>query len=326
MTVRTVTLSPGFDHVVVTDSPEELDTGRVVSWRILAAGKGLNVARFLHYLECPAVAYSLVGEDDTGRFRKLAAESGVVTVLESVPGGIRNNLTISTSSQKPAVHMVGPRLAVGDSRPAERLVEKLLRDVEPGDLVTFNGAVPDGVRSDIWAQAAAALRDSGAAILADVQGVPLMQLLTMPGLIMVKPNEDEVLTLPSVRPSMTPLERGIAGVLALEDLGVQRPMVTLGGQGLVALDRGNPVRISCIVERPRVFVGAGDALLAGYCLAAVRDGLEECRIDGLRFGVATAAAHVSGAELVNLALAARKRLQDVTVEPMTSSPSWSSDF
>lgn len=96
--IRTVTLSPGFDHEVHVDRIDPGEVGRVISWRVHAAGKGMNVARFVKALGTEAHAYSLVGTVDEERFRKAAAADGVYVDTFTVPGQTRDNLTLTSQA------------------------------------------------------------------------------------------------------------------------------------------------------------------------------------------------------------------------------------
>lgn len=303
MTIRTVTLSPGFDHAVHVDHIEPGGMGKVHSWKEVAAGKGVNVARVAHHLGAPSVAYSLVGQPDEREFASLIAEAGPRPVTVAVPGPTRRNLTLSVDSMGgAATHAVGARLATGLDADAEQLLEILVDEVELGDIVTLSGAVPEPIRSSIWVDAAVEARARGAIIVADTQGDALISLLATGIVKMAKPNEDEARVLDvdgaERRNSESPAPVGselmaAAAIRAMLAAGVETPVVTLGAHGLVHVRDGSVVRSWCEIDRSRVHVGAGDAFVAGYCVAVLGTGaLQGTPTD---VGLAVASAHVAGA-------------------------------
>lgn len=316
MTVRTVTLSPGFDHLVAVQDLRPGEVGRVVQWRVVASGKGVNVARALATLDVRSVAYTLAGAEDEAEFVDLITGAGVVAVSVPVPGSIRRNLTLSREgSGDLAAHATGPRLAGARDAHADELVARLVADVRDGDVVTLNGAVPGTIRDSVWEEAATAVHAKGATVVADVQGMALVQLLSSGVVWAAKPNEDEALAL--VRLSRGGADGNVTRALSeMEAMGVVHPMVSLGERGLVHLVDGVPVQSRCHVERPAVVVGAGDAFVAGFCAALVADEWREA--PPTTAGLAAAAAHVAGVPDAHFAGTARSLCSSVTHQPWTS--------
>lgn len=268
MTLRTVTFSPGLDHMVHVDHATPGEVGRVLSWRTVAAGKGVNVARAAHALGVASTSYSLVGQQDEAQFVRLVESAGPRAVTVGVPGVVRNNLTLQIESrQGPASHAAGPRLATATDAHAVLLLDRLVAEVEPGDVVTFNGAVPEGVGEDLWAGYARRLHRRGALVIADAQGACLLALVDSGVLTMAKPNEDEASVLGAGAEGQL---RAAAALETMRTKGVHIPVVTMGAKGVAHLRRGSLTRSVCPVPRPAVVVGAGDAFVAG-CAAALLD-------------------------------------------------------
>jgi len=192
-----------------------------------------------------------------------------------------------------AGHAVGPRLETADDSHADRLVARLVDDVESGDVVTFNGAVPKLIRSQIWAEAASAIRSRGAVVIADVQGESLRALLRTRVVAMAKPNEDEAQVLAADRQPWEG-DTASAAVFAMLDAGVADPIVSVGEHGVIHVQDGFLVRSWCEVVRPKLVVGAGDAFLAGYCAAL--QGKEWHKVPPVHLGLASASAHIAGAK------------------------------
>lgn len=290
MTLRTVTFSPGLDHIVHVDHVTPGEVGRVLSWRTVAAGKGVNVARAAHALGVPTTAYSLIGEHDETQFVRLVESAGPRAVTIGVPGVVRNNLTLKIGSLPgPASHAAGPRLATATDAHAVLLLDRLMAEVEHGDVVTFNGAVPEGVAEDLWACYARRLHLRGALVIADAQGACLLALVDSGVLTLAKPNEDEASVLGADAEGQ---RRAAAALETMRTKGVHIPVVTMGAKGVAHLRQGSLTWSICPVPRPAVVVGAGDAFVAG-CAAALVDPQWEAW-SPVEVGLCTAAAHVAG--------------------------------
>lgn len=293
MTIRTVTMSPGFDHVVRVDRIEPGGVARVLDWTTYASGKGLNVSRTATVLGAPCVSYSLVGEADQAEFVRLVEATGSGAVTVQVPGETRKNLTLEIdTSAGPASHAVGERSKGATDTHAEALMAQLLGQVEPGDVVTFNGATPSRIRAEIWADAAQGVCDQGATLVADVQGESLAALLATGLVTMAKPNEEEITALLGVNVGGDTRAAHSAAINAMLDLGVTDPIVSIGRDGVVHVVNGTLTRSWCPVDEPKIVVGAGDAFVAGYCAALECEAWSDVSLIDLALAVASV--HVSG--------------------------------
>lgn len=310
MTLRTVTLSPGFDHLVTIDRHDAGGVAKVLSWTELASGKGVNVARTATALGVECVAYSLVGTQDADDFRLRLARDGVRAELVEVAGPTRRNLTLRVlSDAAPAAHAVGPRLRA-DGSDAEELIARLLSHLQPGDFVTFNGAVAEGVPTDIWARASVAVRGRGGTVMADVQDQPLRELIEKGAVWMAKPNIDEArVFFDSPAQGRSVIEDAVIAIKAMHQQGVEVPVITLGAEGVLSTKDGFVIHSACPVGNVQVVVGAGDAFLAGYCAALTVGGWRKA--DPVLLGLAVAAAHVAGQPPTDVAGAVRLCLASV---------------
>jgi len=289
--IRTVTFSTGFDHLVHVDSITPGGVGHVLSWVTQASGKGIGVARTVVALGEPCVAYCLVGEVGCDRFMAGVESDGVDVRVFTAPGRVRDNLTLTNDSMSDlAGHAVGARLSSVPSDVVDALVDALVSETQPGDIVTFNGGLVGGQPTHTWARIAERVHTAGATVIADIQGEALVSAVATGKVTAAKPNEEEVRALPGVSSVDDPIEAGVSGVRTLYGFGVTNPMVTLGSQGVVHIADGDIHLSTCPVSNPKLVVGAGDAFLAGFCV-----GLGGT--DPVRYALAVAAAHVSGLDI-----------------------------
>lgn len=288
-TLRTVTLSTGFDDHYTVERFRWGGVGRTVTFTSVPSGKGVSCARAGKHLGLPVMAYAAVGRDDATLYRSRTDAEELPTTLVEVSGPIRHNLTvIDASGQHTAAHLMGdrPRQEPADVTP---LFERLLADVRPGDVVTLNGAIPPGLPPSTWADLVPALVKAGAQVIVDAQGEAFAACLDGPRVTAFKPNDEEILALPGVADADDP----VAAALELMRPVARIPLVSLGARGAATLMDGRVVRLVCPVEQAVVSVMAGDTFVAGVAWALVKG--EEDPEAVLGHGLAAAAAWVAGA-------------------------------
>ena len=180
---------------------------------------------------------------------------GVETSLVPIDVPNRRNLTVlDLASGRPAAHSRAPGFRLNDPAPVEALQAALLSDLQPGDLVSLHGSLPQGLDPRTWARLGRAASDRGAVLLLDLYGEPLLHALDLP-VALAKPNEEEIRTLPGV----TGYEDALRYLAAR---GVGLPVVSRGAEGLSFLVDGRIGTARQAVEKPRFLVGAGDACMA----------------------------------------------------------------
>ncbi|GAA4888556.1 1-phosphofructokinase [Tessaracoccus lubricantis] len=291
-TLRTVTLNTGYDDYYTVGDPVWGGVAPMHAFRSVCSGKGISCARAAVALGVPTVAYGLVGGDDWYDFGSRLKHERIPHRLVAVPGGTRHNLTlVDATGEKVAAHFMAQGFTLTGPDDVRPLVDAVLADVQPGDLVTLNGSTPTRLPATTWAGLARAVLDRGAEVVVDAQKDALVAALDVPGVLAFKPNDEEILAIPEVA-AADEADRVAVALDVLRRAGVRLPMVSLGEHGVAYADPdGSPRRASLPVERPVQSVMAGDSFVAG--LAWGRFASDE-PADWLRHALAAAAAHVAG--------------------------------
>lgn len=321
--IYTVTLNPAIDHTVSLDTLVPGAVHRARGQQIEAGGKGVGVASVLASLGVPVTASGWLGADNDALFTTAFAARGIDDAMVRVPGRTRTNIKLADAQRGDTtdINLPGVNLDAAAYKAAEQSLLAVLEDrVQPGDWCELAGSLPPGGHVSTWLTLAQRLHARGAALAVDVAGATLRDVLdgwaaavgagTGPALI--KPNRAELEELVGhALPDTASLAAAARQLLAR---GVQRVIVSLGGDGALLCDAQG----CWLATPPRVpvatTVGAGDALVAGT-LAALRDGqtLTQAGV----FGMACAAARIQRIEpslppLADvLALAARIQPQAV---------------
>lgn len=308
-TLRTVTLNTGYDdHYTVLDVSWG-GVGRSTAFRSVPSGKGISCARAAVALGLPVRAYGLVGEDDLPDYSGRLTREGIDHRLIALPLPTRHNLTlIDGSGSRVAAHFVAPGFTLTDTDATDRLLQRLLDDIEHGDVVTLNGSVPSGLPDATWARFAREALGRGAQVIVDAQGTAFREALEVPGLTAFKPNDEEILALPGVAEAASE-DRIPLALEVLATSGARIPLVSHASQGVTFLKHGQAVTLACPVDEAVQSVMAGDVLVAGL-VSGLLDGRSD--EDCVRQGIAAAAAHVAGLSGEALRVRAVENLSRIT--------------
>jgi 1-phosphofructokinase len=309
--IRTVTLNSGFDEFYTVSNFSFGGVGDVIEHTTLPSGKGFNVARAARLLGEKVKAYGLVGAPDREEFEARLSEEGIDAALVAVPGRTRRNVTLlNVTDGGPAAHVKGPGFALESEAPFSALLGLLRDETGAGDIVTLNGSTPRGLPDDAWAECGRAAREKGALLVVDVSGEPLRRVLDRCPVLACKPNEEEIRAISGGGPDRDGAVRQALDFMSSRS--VTLPVVTLGKDGLRFVADGRTWSARCDVPGARVFVGAGDACLAGLAAGLSRDG--NSLADAVRFGVAAASAHVRGTDAPAFAGEVERMLSSVEIE------------
>ena len=262
MKILTVTLNPAFDlHAKADRMAIESENFATPTLRE-AGGKGVNVARALFSTGERCLAFVLLGEENGAEFAEALEKDGLSICSVTVPGRIRENLTIHVAGEKETRISLSSPLSLQGRLQEIRLL--LCDRTDPGDVVLLAGSLPDGCDKEAVLQMLFALRERGARIAVDCRSFSAEELVRIrPWLI--KPNAEELSVLCD-SPVRTQKE-ALLCARALSQRGIENVLVTRGGEeSLLVCGEGvfsaRPPRIAVCST-----VGAGDSSVAGFLSA-----------------------------------------------------------
>jgi 1-phosphofructokinase family hexose kinase len=304
--VITVTLNPAIDQTLSIPGFAAGKVNRVAESRADAGGKGVNVASFLADLEIKVGVTGFLGVDNIGLFETLFERKRILDRFIRIDGSTRVGLKIVDGPTTTDVNLPGLTPAKEDLR---KLLNQIVWLTEPGRWFVLAGSVPLGMRDNIYADLIELVHEQRGKAVLDTSGPPLREALAWhPDL--VKPNMEELSELVG-SPLRTP-EEVRAAATSLLDHGVQRVVVSMGGDGAVFVERGQALLARPPAVTVRSTVGAGDAMVGGIVYAMLQDLPLE---DVARWGTASGAYAVTriGAGIENLA-EHRKLIDKVVIE------------
>jgi 1-phosphofructokinase len=262
--VVTVTLNPAIDQTLRIPGFAVGWVNRVADSRSDAGGKGVNVASILSDLGVPVLAAGFLGRDNAALFETFFARKGIEDRFVRIAGSTRVGIKIVDGHQTTDINFPG---LTPKRDEIEELLERIAALAEPDRWFVLAGSVPAGVADDIYASLIDSIHERGGRVVLDTSGRPLHKALASRPEVM-KPNVDELSELAG-----RPFD-GLASVrdagASLLDRGIQRVVVSMGGDGAVFVDRDQ----SLLARPPKVTVrstvGAGDAMVGGLVAGMMR--------------------------------------------------------
>lgn len=258
MKIITLTLSPAFDMHCHADKLI-LDHENLVYMDLCqAGGKGVNISRALVHNGTPNRALLVLGQENADSFMRNLDIDGVTYEAITVPGRIRENITIHTGSAETRISFPGFRV---EPDVLHQVEQKLLTLVDDETIVTMTGRVAEGMAvADVAAMLHKAAA-KGAKIVIDSRSFSLEDLKKLnPWLI--KPNQEEISAYLGRR--VDSLEETLQEATALQQAGITNVMISMGGEGaLLVCEEGTYIAVPPEVPVQST-IGAGDSAIAGF--------------------------------------------------------------
>ena len=266
--VITVTLNPAFDRAVKLDGFEQERVNRILSERLDPGGKGVNVSRVLTAFSIPNTAIVLAGQDNVAVFRRMLQQEKVRTLFLPIDGCIRENNTFTLPDGRVyKLDKAGTKVGSQVLMQVEHAISEQLTDAA-STVVVFAGSLPPGLEPSVFADFLRTLRTNLNVRLAlDTQSLNAEQILRAKPWV-IKPNIHELR-------QMTGRELNerrdiVSAACSLIRQGIENVIVSMGGDGLLLVDRSQAVQVTPPKVDALSTVGAGDSTLAGFLFAKYR--------------------------------------------------------
>ena len=189
MKIVTLTLNPAIDvHCHTADFQPYHENLCSVTSRD-AGGKGVNISRALTANGIENLAVVILGEENGASFRSGLLADGLQLLELSVPGSIRENITLHCDNG-PETRISFSGFSVSDDL-ISRLEAELLPQIDEDTVLTFTGSNPKGLSMERVKTFLRKVMQAGAKVVIDSRSFSLQDLLSLkPWLI--KPNEEEI--------------------------------------------------------------------------------------------------------------------------------------
>lgn len=288
--IYTVTLNPSIDFIVRIDQLNLGSVNRMVSDDKFAGGKGINVSRVLQRLGVGNTATGFLG-GFTGHFIEDSLKNeGIETAFVKVDQDTRINVKIK-SQEETEINGQGPMISQEQLEALKAKLSQLTSD----DTVVFAGSAPANLGNAVYKELIPLVRKSGAQVVCDFEGQPLLDALANNPLL-VKPNNHELEAIFGVPlNSLNDVETYARRIL---EMGAQHVLISMAGDGALLVTEEATYFAKPIKGQVKNSVGAGDSMVAGFTGEFVKS---KDPVEALKWGVACGTATAFSDDLAIIA-------------------------
>ncbi|MEE3742166.1 1-phosphofructokinase [Streptococcus dysgalactiae] len=288
--IYTVTLNPSIDFIVRINQLNLGSVNRMVSDDKFAGGKGINVSRVLQRLGVGNTATGFLG-GFTGHFIEDSLKNeGIETAFVKVEQDTRINVKIK-SQEETEINGQGPMISQEQLEALKAKLSQLTSD----DTVVFAGSAPANLGNAVYKELIPLVRQSGAQVVCDFEGQPLLDALANNPLL-VKPNNHELEAIFGVPlNSLNDVETYARRIL---EMGAQHVLISMAGDGALLITEEATYFAKPIKGQVKNSVGAGDSMVAGFTGEFVKS---KDPVEALKWGVACGTATAFSDDLATIA-------------------------
>lgn len=288
--IYTVTLNPSIDFIVRINQLNLGSVNRMVSDDKFAGGKGINVSRVLQRLGVGNTATGFLG-GFTGHFIEDSLKNeGIETAFVKVEQDTRINVKIKLQEET-EINGQGPMISQEQLEALKAKLSQLTSD----DTVVFAGSAPANLGNAVYKELIPLVRQSGAQVVCDFEGHPLLDALANNPLL-VKPNNHELEAIFGVPlNSLNDVETYARRIL---EMGAQYVLISMAGDGALLVTEEATYFAKPIKGQVKNSVGAGDSMVAGFTGEFVKS---KDPVEALKWGVACGTATAFSDDLATIA-------------------------
>ena len=282
--IITVSLNPAMDKSVTVAGFTVDAVNRVLSSRVDAGGKAINVAKIAKVLGGEPLATGIIGGNAGRFFQQQLDEMGIRHDFVVSEHSTRTNTKITDNLRHTTTELNEPGAPV-----TEELLEQVWKKIDSvakaGDTVVFAGANPPAMADDVLAKWIAALREKGVTTALDTVGEAMrLGIEAMPSTI--KPNLAELSEI--FGEELHYIRDIIAAGRQMLQKGIKRVVVSMGGDGALFMTKDQVLRAYGLKIELGSTVGSGDAMMAAILYFTEKGMAWE---DAVRWSIATSAAN-----------------------------------
>ncbi len=289
-----VAANPSIDKLFEVDRLVHGDIHRPEHYVALPGGKGLHVAQVAVALGSTAIVTGILA-GHSGRWiaDQLAAEGVGGRFVWAAAGETRSSLSVAdrATGRLTEFYESGTQVAAHEWRELEQSVSDLITDAS---WLALAGSLPPGAPDDGYARLISIAHRAGVATAVDSRADGLaLSLAAQPDLVKINAHEAGQLLHRAIT-SIDDAHEAARTIRRRAGGSGHAAVITLGEEGVVAIDPGAAARHARVQARGRYPVGSGDALLGGLLVGLDRGDPWPAAI-ALALGAAAANAESRGA-------------------------------
>lgn len=265
--ILSITMNPSIDKVYLVENFSIGSVFRTKDYTATAGGKGLNVARVVKAMNFDIIASGLLG-GLSGRFIKNRLDDlDIKDKFLNISGETRTCINITDNMNKKTTEILesGPEVK-GDE------IDKFLKNyrslVDETEIIISSGSLPKGLSNDFYRELIKIANCKKKKFILDTSGRYLKEAIKEKP-YMVKPNQEEVNNLFDINSNN--IEDCIQPLIEFKKMGIKMPVITLGRQGSVGLNKNHIYHFKAPNVEAVNVVGSGDAFVAGCAIGLLKD-------------------------------------------------------
>lgn len=285
--IRVLCLNPAIDKMYHINGFIAGKQYHQITPQMYPGGKGINVARVIHYLGGNPMLYCFLAGYNGEFISKAMAELSIPVVIFKTSGETRTTINIIDKEKRIETEITepGPKINEEDEK---ILLAQLKKDIQPSDIVICSGLPANGMSIDIYKKISHICKANGACCALDANNQFLSN--AFPGsYFFVKPNQKELQTLFNKEDQEISDGDIIAMAANLLDEGIGNILVSRGRKGSIFINKEKKYLISVPDEPVVSTIGCGDSTVAGFCYGYSKGySIEQCIAMAMAAGVSNA--------------------------------------
>lgn len=293
--ITTITLNPAVDKTIQINNFGVGNINRVVSARLDAGGKGINVSKVIKSLGGKSSVMGIIS-GKSGEFIKEYLDSiKISNDFVFTEGETRTNIKIvdELNHTNTDINESGPEAT---DKSLKDVSDKVFKNINSEDIVIFSGSVPSNVDKKIYSDWITKAKEKGVKTILDADG-ELLRLGILSGPYLVKPNIHELEGM--LNKKINGVKEAVEIAKGLLDYGISIVVVSLGSEGSIFVNKDLAIYAHGLKVEVKSTVGAGDSMVAALAYALEQGFSFEA---AAKLAVATSAANVmtSGTEVSDI--------------------------
>jgi 1-phosphofructokinase family hexose kinase len=253
-----ITPNPAIDRTIILPHLVLGSVHRAQKIIVAAGGKGLNVARSIHTLECEPLCMGFAGGYNGRLLADLAENEGLPSAWTWTTSETRTcTILVSQDGDATVINEPGNIVSTSDW---ERLQQDVLAQLSSVGSVCISGSLPPQTLAKDFQGLLSTLVDSGKRIWVDSSGTALSIALAHPG-INIKVNGDEIGELLGME--VVDFDSAKRALNTLGNRGSGASVITLGSAGALLAARDGKWQAQGPPVDAVSTVGSGDSFLGG---------------------------------------------------------------
>lgn len=265
--IITLTLNPAIDKTAEINDFKVNKVNRVISIRLDAGGKGINVSKVVNTLGGNTVAMGIIAGNNGNFIKNYLDRNRIKNDFVMEKGETRVNLKVVDNINHTHTD-INENFTVSKGildKVKGKIIEKLTKSKDENNIVVLSGSIPQGLSKFTYKEIAEAVKSTNAKVILDAEGALFINGIDASPYL-VKPNIDELKSTFN-KEINSPLDVVNISRENIISKGVTYVAVSMGGDGSLFVSKDKAFLVKGFKVKVKSTVGAGDSMVAALAFA-----------------------------------------------------------